>query len=178
MKGTILGLAVLAAGCGTTGLAATGAGVTVTTSPSASHSSSAIRQYAIGDAAHVTDNGSPAATVAVVSLSRATTPLTDYASGPANGQFASFTVIVTAADGITQPFSVNPGDFYVLEGSTHFDGTAGNAIENEPPNALQLASLGRSERTSGVLLFDVPAGHGWLVYSPNLNGLPLAEWAF
>lgn len=135
----------------------------------------------IGQPAAITNatDGSPWATVTADSASPSRTPLTEFASAPQNGWFISFKITALAADGISSSFDINPLDFYVLEsGGAHYDAMSGNALENNPAPALNATTLASGENVSGNVTFDVPATHGELVYAPNINGAPIAEWSF
>lgn len=43
---------------------------------------------------------------------------------------------------------------------------------------LNATSLDGGENVSGNVTYDLPAAHGELVYAPNINGPPVAEWLF
>lgn len=138
-------------------------------------------QLTLGQSAPIVNetNQSPWGTVSVVSATSSQSPLTEFASRPANGYFVTFKIAGTGAAGITTSFDINPFDFYVLEpDGSHYDQSSGNALENEPDPQLNATSLNGGENVSGNVTYDVPAPHGELVYAPNLNGAPVAEWSF
>jgi hypothetical protein len=43
---------------------------------------------------------------------------------------------------------------------------------------LGYTTLAAGETASGKLVFDVPSRHGQIVYAPNYDGQPVAEWSY
>lgn len=80
------------------------------------------------------------------------------------------------ATGTSGSFEINPLDFYIK---------SSNGFHTEDPEyldawgpALDSATLHGGEHVSGTIVYDVPTRHGKLVYSPNLDGEPLATWSY
>ncbi len=74
-----------------------------------------------------------------------------------------------------------PLDFYAKVAGQHFDegnGNAFNALSNGQQTNDITGTLAAGETSSGWLAFDVPRPHGFIVYAPNFDGQPLAEWKF
>ncbi len=135
---------------------------------------------AMGDSASVTTGGTPSATITVSAPVVTTRPADQYGSAPQNGYFVAVTVKVTADQAYTDGFDINPLDFYALSGGTHYGWGDGNAIWalSSSTKELNSATLAAGESTSGKLAFDVSSPHGYIVYAPNLDGQPLAEWKY
>ncbi len=138
------------------------------------------KMLAMGDSVSITTGGTPSATITVSSPYVTTRPANQYGSAPQNGYFVTVTVKVTADQAYTSGFDINPFDFYALSGGTHYEWISGNAIFAlaSPSQELSTATLAAGENTSGKLAFDVSSPHGYIVYAPNLNGQPLAEWKY
>lgn len=135
---------------------------------------------AMGTATSVTSNGTPAASITVSSPVLSTQPADQYGSVPANGYFVTVSVAATADQSYTGGFDINPLDFYALANGTHYTWDNGNAMSAlaDPNQELSATTLAAGENASGKLAFDVPSPHGYIVYAPNLNGQPLAEWKY
>ena len=72
-------------------------------------------------------------------------------------------------------------DFYDLTRGQHHDsgnGNAYNALSDRQSNADITTTLAAGEMASGWTAFDVPSRHGTIVYSPNTDGQPIAEWSY
>jgi hypothetical protein len=138
---------------------------------------------AIGQPEELADNaGTTIGTVTVTSVTVTTRPADPaYGSRPANGRYVIVHVKATADPGYMDGFGVYSGDFYVLQAGSHYEEGGGNAYEaltDAQSNAGIAATLGAGETATGWEAFDVPARHGSVVYSPNSDGQPLAEWKF
>ena len=133
-----------------------------------------------GEPASITQNGSNAAIVTVTSVNTSTTPADQYGSNPQNGYFVVANVSVATDPSFSQGFSINPLDFYALNGSTQYSESNGNAYDalGSATSELNAATLGAGQKTSGPIVFDVSSPHGYIVYAPNVNGQPLAEWKY
>jgi hypothetical protein len=121
-------------------------------------------------------------TVTVMSASVGTQPADPtYGSAPANGYYVVVHVSATADNSYTTGFSINALDFYAKSAGQHFDegnGNAFQALSNGQQNQDITATLAAGETATGYLAFDVPRPHGFIVYAPNFQGQPLAEWAY
>jgi hypothetical protein len=135
---------------------------------------------AMGESEIIATDGTPSATITVSSPAVTTQPADQYGSAPQNGYFVTVTVKVTADQAYTDGFDINPLDFYALSGGRHFDWDSGNAMFAlaSSDQELSAATLAAGETTSGKLVFDVSSPHGYIVYAPNLDGQPLAEWKY
>src|SRR5262249_5895314 len=133
----------------------------------------------LGDPAEISQAGADSATILVSRRVASSKPADQFSNGPQNGYFVSVRVTVSAAADLANGFDINPLDFYALSGRTHYDEGDGNAFEG-PHNVAQLdaTTLNAGETASGWLLFDLPSPHGEIVYAPNLDGQPLANWTF
>jgi hypothetical protein len=150
--------------------------------PVASPNSSGPEQLSLGQTASITQEGSEAATV-TVSRVRLTGQPADpqFGSAPQHGDFAIVSVQVQTRASFTGGFNINPLDFYVLAaGGTHYDEGNGNAYNAlaTPDAELSASTLAAGENVAGKIVFDVPAGHGRIVYAPNFDGQPVAEWSY
>jgi len=134
----------------------------------------------VGKTASITQGGKTAARLTVTAVDIATQPGDQYGQPPQNGYYAIVHVSVQVASTFTGGFTVNPLDFYTLVNGQHYSDGDGNAFEALASNQSQMdaATLGAGESTSGLVAFDIPAGHGQVVYAPNVNGQPVAEWNF
>jgi hypothetical protein len=104
-----------------------------------------------------------------------------FGSAPANGYYVIVKVSATADPSYTSGFEVNSLDFYALEGGHQYsegNGNAFQALSNGQSNQDITATLGAGNTSSGWIAFDVPRPHGYIVYAPNFDGQPLAEWHF
>jgi Domain of unknown function (DUF4352) len=134
-----------------------------------------------GESVSVNGSSQTAATITVESATVTTQPAQSYGSGPANGYFVVVHVEATAAQSYTGGFAVNELDFYDLVNSNHYNPGNGNAYEalsDSQQNEDITATLAAGETSSGWIAFDVPSQHGNIVYAPNTNGQPLAEWTY
>src|SRR6476620_5239153 len=57
----------------------------------------------------------------------------------------------------------------------HYDYTS---TTYELDNALTSTTINKGENVVGAIVFDVPATHGTLLYSPNYQGEPIGKWVF
>jgi hypothetical protein len=80
-----------------------------------------------------------------------------------------------AADGGARYPNVGPTDFYAVVAGRHYDYTS---TTYELDNALTSTTINKGENVVGVIVFDVPATHGTLLYSPNYQGEPIGKWVF
>ncbi len=55
------------------------------------------------------------------------------------------------------------------------NGTSYDAVEND--NDL-FGTVNAGNSMTGQLYFDLPSIHGELVYAPNYDGAPIAQWSF
>jgi hypothetical protein len=124
----------------------------------------------------------PVGTVTVESITATTEPADpSFGQAPANGYYVIVRVKDTADPSYTGGWDVNELDFYALAGGSHYDPGDGNAYEalsDSQSNADITSTLAAGETAKGWLAFDVPSRHGRIVYAPNLNGQPLAEWSY
>ena len=51
-------------------------------------------------------------------------------------------------------------------------------MELQQSNADITTTLAAGETASGWMALDVPSRHGKIVYSPNADGQPIAEWSY
>jgi hypothetical protein len=133
----------------------------------------------IGQAAIITIDGTEAASLTIASVQTSTRPADEYGSAPQYGYFLTVQVRAMAVASYRNGFDIGPIDFYALVGSSHFEEGNGNALD--APGAdreLDYATLNAGEATSGTLVFDVPAKHGKIAYSPEFEGGPLGYWTF
>ena len=129
----------------------------------------------------ITLEGSDAGSVTVTSVKTSTTPAEpDLGANPENGYFVVARVSVAVDPNFTKGFDISPDDFYVLNGSTHYSEGNGNSLDalGISLSELDTTTLGAGQKTSGPIVFDVSSPHGYVVYAPNLNGQPLAEWKY
>lgn len=125
--------------------------------------------------------GSDAGSVTVTSVKTSTTPADpDLGAKPENGYFVAARVSVAVDPNFSTGFDISPADFYVLNGSTHYSEGNGNSFDalDISLSELDTTTLGAGQKTSGPIVFDVSSPHGYVVYAPNLNGQPLAEWKY
>ncbi|SRR6266704_2545568 len=134
-----------------------------------------------GETVGDTSTDTTEAVITVRSAAVTTRAAQDYGSAPANGYFVVVRVSATADQAYTDGFGINELDFYALEGGSHYDpgnGNAYSALTDGQSNADVTATLAAGETSSGWIAFDVPRPHGQIVYAPNLDGQPLAEWSY
>jgi len=128
----------------------------------------------------VSQGGQDAATLKVTSVRAFTTPADQYGDPPHHGWFVVAHVTARTDPAFTDGFDISSFDFYAKVRGQHFDEADGNSIFALPMSqeGTFTTTLGAGERTSGLLVFDVPAPHGQIMYSPNLDGQPLSSWKF
>lgn len=133
----------------------------------------------VGDSETISEDGAGDITLTVTSVTPTSGPVDAYSDGPAKGWFVAVHITVRGGSDLTSAFDLSSFDFYALSGSAHFDEGNGNAFEG-PHGLDELAatSVNAGETASGWLVFDLPRPHGHIVYAPNLDGQPLAEWKF
>lgn len=89
-------------------------------------------------------------------------------------------VSATADSSYTRGWFVSESDFYDLVSGSHYtngNGNAFDALTSGQANSLS-TQLAAGEAADGWLSFDVPRRHGKIVYAPNSNGQPIAEWSY
>jgi hypothetical protein len=134
-----------------------------------------------GEPVSIGSSSQTAATITVESINVSTQPAQAYGSAPANGYFVVIQVKAAVDSSYTDGFQVNQYDFYDLVRGHHYDpdnGNAYDALSDSQSNQDITATLGAGETSSGWIAFDVPHPHGYIVYAPNANGQPLAEWKY
>ncbi len=127
------------------------------------------------------DSNTTIGTVTVESARVTTWPAQAYGSKPANGYFVVVHVTAAADPAYTSGWDINELDFHALARGTHYDSGNGNAYDalaDSQSNADLTATLAAGETSSGWMAFDVPSPHGQIVYAPNLDGQPVAEWSY
>jgi len=133
---------------------------------------------AIGDTVTITEDGSEAATVTVKSMKSYRSAVGEFGEDPVHGRF----VVVTVE--LNRPMSMGSGsfdyseaDWYVRsEDGSRYDQTDGNALMNEFGQLLDSGTLHPGDHVKGLIAFDVPKGHGWLVYAPGLDDV--GRWRY
>jgi Domain of unknown function (DUF4352) len=85
-----------------------------------------------------------------------------------------FLVVSVTARAVNDGFTINPYDFYAREqgSGTHIEEQCCADFGAE----LDAVTLNDGEETSGVMVFDVRQGKVHLVYAPNFDEEPIAEW--
>lgn len=126
------------------------------------------------------DTGATEGTVTISHPVLATQPADSYGSAPQNGYFVVVTAAAAADQGYTDGFTIYSGDFYALSGGGHYGESNGNSYDAlaDINTELNSSTLAAGETTAGKLVFDVPSRHGYIVYAPNMDGQPLAEWKY
>lgn len=121
-------------------------------------------------------------TVTVESVTITTRPADpSFEQGPANGYYVKVHIKATADPAYTQGWNVNELDFYALVKGSHVQPGNGNAYESltdSQTNSDLTGTLAAGESSDGWLAFDVSSRHGKIVYAPNLDGQPVAEWSY
>jgi hypothetical protein len=121
-------------------------------------------------------------TVTVNSVSVTTQPADlSYGSRPANGYYVIVKVSATADQSYTDGFNINALDFYALSHGQQFqqdNGNAFDALSNGQSSQDITTTLGAGQTSTGWIAFDVSYPHGHIVYAPNMDGQPLAEWSY
>ena len=138
---------------------------------------------ALGQAEALTDPSSNAAagTVTVESATVTTRPAQSYGTRPANGYFVVVHAKATADPSCTDGWEIAEPEFYALVRGTRYDpgnGYAIMALTDAQSTAGLSAVLAAGETARGWMAFDVPSRHGYIVYAPNPNGQPVAEWKY
>jgi hypothetical protein len=138
---------------------------------------------ALGQTETLADPSSNAAigTVTVESATVTTRPAQSYGDGPANGYFVVVQVKATADPSYTDGWEIGEPDFYALVRGTHYDPGNGHAImalTDAQSTADITTVLAAGETARGWMAFDVPSRHGYIVYAPNSDGQPVAEWKY
>jgi hypothetical protein len=125
---------------------------------------------AVGDTASITVDGAPAGEITVTKARTAAREAGFFGERPGHGRFLIVSVAVQATG---DRFDINRYDFYVRgAGGTQLDEQCCAYFGKE----LEAATLDRGEGLRGVLVFDVGPGRPALVYAPNPDGAPVAEW--
>jgi hypothetical protein len=158
---------------------------TVTAAPSASVPSpaqTAPSSLAVGQAATLqdTNSGQTIGTLTVESANVTTQSADGSGTAPANGYYIVVHVKATADSSYTSGWYISESGFYDLVNGSHYsngNGNAFNALTSAQANSLS-AQLAAGETADGWLSFDVPSRHGEIVYAPNSNGQPIAEWSY
>lgn len=146
-------------------------------------SSSGPQQLALGQSASFVDNNT-GGTIGSISVTATTTTKPadpSFGQPPVNGYYVIVTITAKCNSGYTQGWDTNALDFYALVNGSQYQWLDGNsmwALSNAQSSQAITATLGAGQSRTGYEAFDVPAPHGQIVYSPNLNGQPLAEWQF
>lgn len=131
----------------------------------------------VGDTVTVTQDGTDVGTMTVSKLETSTMPYDEYGSKPKNGVFLIFSVELAAT---ANQMDVYEDDFYVtMSDGTRFDQGNDNSWDAiDLDDTLGYITLNAGEKTSGVLVFDVPEEHGTLAWAPNYEGGPVGAWTF
>jgi len=154
-----------------------------TTADTSSPAPSGPDMLALGQTETLVDpsNNAPLGTVTVESATATTRPLNSYGYKPANGYFVAVHVKATADASNTDGWDIAEPEFYALVQGTHYDpgnGYAMTALTDAQSMADITAVLAAGETSSGWMAFDVPSRHGYILYAPNSNSQPLAEWKY
>ena len=100
-----------------------------------------------------------------------------FGQNPANGLYVLAQITYTAAAG--KQLNPNALDWYALNNGQHYTYGNGHALwAIDSSKMLSSATLNSGETTTGWIAWDVPAGHGTIVYAPGLSGTPTASWAY
>lgn len=134
----------------------------------------------LGESVTITQGGTDAADLKVTSAKVFTTAADQYGEPPQHGYYLVVHVSARALNGFTEGYDFSSFDFYAKIAGQHFDEGNANAYYALTLNQNELSSttLAAGERTSGLLVFDVPRPHGQIVYAPNFDGQPLGSWQF
>ena len=127
-----------------------------------------------------TDTGTTISTLAISSPHITTYPAGSYGSSPQHGYYVIVTAKAGADQGYASGYDVSTSDFYALAAGQHYDEGDGNAYDalSDVRDELGYTTLAAGETTTGKLVFDVPSQHGEIVYAPNYDGQPVAEWSY
>jgi hypothetical protein len=139
----------------------------------------------VHEGAQITDNaGTEEGSIGINRITVTTRPADPvYGEAPANGYYVIVQITAKAKKSYTDgSFDVNMFDFYSLSnGTQQFQPDNGNSFYalSDRQNASDItANLGAGQAVSGWIAFDVPSKHGEIVYAPNYDGQPLAEWSY
>jgi hypothetical protein len=177
----VIAVAITSAGNGTVSTAAPAASPPAAAAPETPAPAPSPDMLAMGSAGSVTTGGIPSASITISGPVITTQPADPNGSAPQNGYFVTVTATMTADSSYSDGFSINAYDFYALSpGGGHYTEDNGHALYALSGSGQELSSsmLAASESTSGKLVFDVPSAHGQIVYAPNSDGQPLAEWSY
>ncbi|HEY9473127.1 MAG TPA: DUF4352 domain-containing protein [Mycobacteriales bacterium] len=131
----------------------------------------------MGDTLTVTIDGSEAGEITASSPTATQRATSEFGDPPARGYYVTIVITAKAATAISEPFSVNPFDFYVrTSDGTHIEYGDGNAITAQRDDQLNAVDLNAGEKVNGTLTLDVPAPHGTLVYAPLDRAV--GSWSF
>jgi hypothetical protein len=153
-----------------------------TSTPTPTPTQTAADTLAVGQPETLQDTSS-GATIGTLTVksARVTTQSADGSgTAPANGYYVVVHVSAAADSAYTSGWYVSEKDFYDLVNSSHYstgNGNAFDALTSAQANSLD-AQLAAGETAGGWLSFDVPSRHGAIVYAPNSNGQPIAEWSY
>lgn len=130
----------------------------------------------LGDAITVAEFDQDLAEITVTDLRVEKTAQVEYGEPPKNGHFLIFTVEIEASASTY----VDEMEFYVLaKDGTRFDPGDGHSFDAaDYDDQLGYVELNAGEKTSGLVVFDVPKPVGELAYAPNYDSGPIAFWAF
>jgi hypothetical protein len=123
------------------------------------------------DAVTVTSEGTDSADLAITAVRRSTQALDQYSERPQHGYFLIATIKVK---GIGAPLDLNGLDFEVVTA----DGRHWESSTAGLPNELSVATVAKGETLTAEVVFDEPAKHGQIVYTPNLGDAAIASWKF
>jgi hypothetical protein len=110
-----------------------------------------------------------------------TWPAQSYGEKPANGYYVVVKVTAKADPSYHDGWFVSPLDLHAVVGGQHYDEGNGHAFEalTDAQSSTDLsATLSAGETVTGYIAFDVPSAHGKIVYAPNFDGQPIAEWSY
>jgi hypothetical protein len=130
----------------------------------------------VGETLTITQNGVDVGTATISSVDATSQPADQYSKGPANGYFVTAQVKFHVRNDFTEGFYINPFDFYAVVRGQDYEYSNGNS--NWVPSTFNYATLKAGETASGTLVFDVPARHGKIAYTPVISGGPIAFWKF
>jgi hypothetical protein len=150
--------------------------------PTADPTPTGPNQLQTGDTETLGDNSDN--TVGTVTVGKpvvTTWPAQSYGEKPANGYYVIIKVTAKADPSYTDGWFVSPLDFHAVVGGQHYDEDNGHAYDGmtDAQESTDLSTtLGAGETVTGYIAFDVPSAHGKIVYAPNSDGQPIAEWSY
>lgn len=146
------------------------------TTPADDQTSDGPSTFKVGETASITQNGSEGATIKVTKVEVSKKSLGQYGSKPENGAFKVITV--AAANSGDESFDVNPFDWYYLDadGAKYEYGDDNAFASGYEGKDFNGTTLNKGEKTSGTMVFDVPADAVKLVYAPNFDSEPIGIW--